>query len=64
MQDAKTSDVQLISSANNCWDLFNAVPQDIKTRIVTLGLIELVNKNYTIEEREMFFKFISGNVRR
>lgn len=50
---------QLMKSANNCWDLFNKVPQEIKTRIITLGLLQLVS-NFEGLERRRFLDVITA----
>lgn len=51
---------QLNRSANNCWDLYNALPHDMKTRVITLGLISLVRSNFRGQEVETFWAIISG----
>lgn len=49
-----------LKSLNNCWDLFNELGQDGKSKIIALGLSTVIQHNFTTDETKDFLKTIFG----
>ena len=47
-----------LKSLNNCWDLFNGLSQDGKSKIIASGLIAAIQHNFTTDETKDFLKTI------
>jgi hypothetical protein len=59
------NDKQLLKSFNNCWDMFNYMSQDAKSRIIASGIIAVIQGNFTADETKDFMQTIFGyNARR
>jgi hypothetical protein len=54
------NDKQLLKSFDNCWDLFDKSPQNIKSRIIATGTIAVIQSNFTNDETKYFMQTMFG----